>query len=172
MDGGACWAAVHGVAKSRTQLSDFPFTFHFHTWEKEMATHSSILAWRIPGTEEPSGLPSVGLHRVGPDATEATQQQQQQHTVPHSGIAGSHSHQERRRAPFARSRSVAYVCGLSGDGHSGRCELVSPCGFSCISLTINDVERLVCPLYIFFEKMSVRAFCLFLNWVVSCLFQC
>ena len=65
MDGGAWEAAVHGVAKSWTRLSDFTFTFHFYALEKEMATHSSILAWRIPGTEEPSGLPSVGLHRVG-----------------------------------------------------------------------------------------------------------
>ena len=64
MDGGAWWAAVHGVAKSRTRLSDFPFTFHFHALEKEMATHSSVLAWRIPGMGEPSGLLSVGLHRV------------------------------------------------------------------------------------------------------------
>ena len=60
-------AAVHGVAKSRTQLSDFPFTFHFHVLEKEMATHSSILAWRIPGTVEPGGLLSLGPHRVGHD---------------------------------------------------------------------------------------------------------
>ena len=67
MDGGAWWAAVHGVAKSRTQLSDFTFTFHFDAMEKEMATHSSVLAWRIPGTEEPNGLLSVGLHRVGHD---------------------------------------------------------------------------------------------------------
>ena len=67
MDGGAWWAAVHGVAKSQTWLSDFPFTFHFHALEKEMATHSSVLAWRIPGTGEPGGLPSVGLHRVGHD---------------------------------------------------------------------------------------------------------
>ena len=65
MDGGACWAAVHGVAKSQTRLSNFTFTFHFHALEKEMATHSSILAWRIPGTEKPSGLPSMGSHRVG-----------------------------------------------------------------------------------------------------------
>ena len=65
MDGGAWWAAVHGFAKSRTWLSDFTFTFHFHALEKEMATHSRVLAWRIPGTEEPSGLPSMGLHRVG-----------------------------------------------------------------------------------------------------------
>ena len=75
--GGAWWAAVHGVAKSRTRLSDFTFTFHFHALEKEMATHSeerqisiqiySVLAWRIPGTAEPGGLPSMGLHRVGHD---------------------------------------------------------------------------------------------------------
>ena len=65
MDREAWRAAVHGVAKSPAGLSDFTFTFHFHALEKEMATHSSILVWRIPGTEEPSGLPSVGSHRVG-----------------------------------------------------------------------------------------------------------
>ena len=65
MGGGAWKAAVHGVARSRTQLRDFIFTFHFHALEKEMATHSSILAWRIPGTEEPGGLLSMGSHRVG-----------------------------------------------------------------------------------------------------------
>ena len=67
MDGGAWWAAVHGVANSRTRLSDFTFTFQFHALEKEMATHSSILAWRIPGMGEPDGLPSMGSHRVGHD---------------------------------------------------------------------------------------------------------
>ena len=67
MDGGAWWAAVHGVAKSRTRLSDFTFTFYFHALEKEMATHSSVLAWRIPGRAEPDGLPSMGLHRFGHD---------------------------------------------------------------------------------------------------------
>ena len=67
MDGGAWLAAVHGVAKSRTQLSNFTLTFHFHALEKEMATHSSVLAWRIPGTGEPGGLPSMGSHRVGQD---------------------------------------------------------------------------------------------------------
>ena len=66
-DGGAWWAAVHGVAASWTQLSDFTFTFHFHALEKEMATHSSVLAWRIPGTWAPVGLPSKGSHRVGQD---------------------------------------------------------------------------------------------------------
>jgi len=67
MDRGAWWPAVHGVAKSRTRLSDFTFTFHFHALEKEMATHSSVLAWRIPGTGEPGGLLSMGSHRVGHD---------------------------------------------------------------------------------------------------------
>jgi len=67
MDGGAWWAAVHGVAKSRTQLSNFTFTFLFHALEKEMATHSSVLAWRIPGMAESGGLRSMGSHRVGHD---------------------------------------------------------------------------------------------------------
>ena len=67
MDGGGWWAAVHGVARSRTRLSDFPFTFHLNALEKEMATRSSVLAWRIPGTGEPGGLPSTGSHRVGHD---------------------------------------------------------------------------------------------------------
>ena len=67
MDGGTWWAAVHGVAKSRTRLSDFTFTFHFHALENEMATHSSVRVWRIPGTGEPGGLRSMGSHRVGQD---------------------------------------------------------------------------------------------------------
>ena len=67
MGGGPSQAAVHGVAKSRTQLSDFTFTFHFYALEKEMETHSSVLAWRIPGTGEPGGLPSMGSHRVRHD---------------------------------------------------------------------------------------------------------
>ena len=67
MDGGAWWAAVHEVARSRIRLSDFTFTFHFHALEKEMVTHSSVFAWRIPGTGEPVGLPSLGSHRVGHD---------------------------------------------------------------------------------------------------------
>ena len=65
IDRGAWWAAVHGIAKSRTQLRNFTFTFHFHALEKEMATHSSVLAWRIPGTGEPGELLSMGSHRVG-----------------------------------------------------------------------------------------------------------
>ena len=67
MDGGAWWAVVHGVSKGRTRLSDFTFTFHFPSLEKEMTTHSSALAWRIPGMGEPGGLPSMGSHRVGHD---------------------------------------------------------------------------------------------------------
>ena len=67
MEGGAWWAEVYGVAKSRTRLSDFTSTFHFHALEKEMATHSSVLAWRIPGMGEPGGLPSMASHRVGND---------------------------------------------------------------------------------------------------------
>ena len=67
MDGGAWWAAVLGVAKSQTRLRDFTLTFHFHALKKEMATHSSILAWRIPGMGEPGGLLSMGSHRVGYD---------------------------------------------------------------------------------------------------------
>ena len=67
MDGGAWKAAVHGVVKSRTRLSDFTFTFHFLALEKEMATHSSVRAWRILGMGEPAGLPSMGSHRVGHD---------------------------------------------------------------------------------------------------------
>ena len=84
MDGGAWWAAVHGVAKSRTRLSDFTFTFHFHALEKEMATHSSVLAWSIPGMGS-----LVGCHLWGhteSDTTEATQQQQRSHTGIQTGI--------------------------------------------------------------------------------------
>ena len=67
VDGGAWWAAVHGVARSRARLSNFTFTFHFHALEKETATRSSVLAWKIPGTGEPGGLPSMGSHTVGHD---------------------------------------------------------------------------------------------------------
>ena len=72
MDGGAWWAVVHGVAKSQTRLSNFTFTFHVHALEKEMTTHSSVLAWRIPGTGEPNGLPSMGSHRFGHDWSDLT----------------------------------------------------------------------------------------------------
>ena len=73
MDGGAWWAVVHGVTKSWTQMRDFTFTFHFHALEKEMATHSSILAWRIPGMGEPGGLPIMGPHRVRHDWSDLEQ---------------------------------------------------------------------------------------------------
>ena len=69
MDGGAWWAATHGVAKSPAGLSDFTFSFHFHALEKEMATHSGILTWRIPGTGEPGGLPSMESHSVMTETT-------------------------------------------------------------------------------------------------------
>ena len=81
MDGGARWAAVHGVVKSRTPLSDFTFSFHVHALEKETATHSSVLAWRIPGTGEPGGLPSMGSHRVGHAAGAAAVSIQEWHLV-------------------------------------------------------------------------------------------
>ena len=71
MDGGAWWAAVHGVTKSQTRLRDFTFTFHFHALEKEVATHPSVLAWRIPGMGEPGGLPSMESHRVRHDWSDA-----------------------------------------------------------------------------------------------------
>ena len=70
MDGGARWATVYGVMKSQKRLSDFTFTFHFRALEKEMATHSSVLAWRIPGMGEPGGLPSLGSQRVGHDPSD------------------------------------------------------------------------------------------------------
>ena len=70
MEGGAWWAAIHGVVKSWAQLSDFTFTFHFHALEKEIASHSSVLAWRIPGTGEPGGIPSMG--HTESDTTDAT----------------------------------------------------------------------------------------------------
>ena len=84
MGGGAWWATVHGVMKSRTQLRDFTFTFHFHVLKKEMATNSSVLVWRIPGTDEPGGLPSMWSHRV--NTTEVTWQQQQQIVKPEKGL--------------------------------------------------------------------------------------
>ena len=81
MDGGTWWAAVHGVTKSRTRLSDFTFTFHFHALEKEMATHSSVLAWRIPGMGDPGGLSSLGLHRVGHDWSDLADPSRKKKTI-------------------------------------------------------------------------------------------
>ena len=84
MEGGAWWAAVHGVAKSQTGLSNFTFTFHFHALEKEMAAHSSVLAWRIPGMGEPGGLPSVGSYRVGHDWSDLAAAVWVEQAPPHS----------------------------------------------------------------------------------------
>ena len=95
MDGEAWWATVHGVAQSRTRLSYFTFTFHFHALEKEMATHSSVLAWRIPGTGEPGGLPSVGLHsRI---LLKRQQQQQLFLALPKLSLVGSFSHSSEKQ---------------------------------------------------------------------------
>ena len=92
MNGGAWWAAVHGVAKNQTRLSDFTFTFHFHALEKEMATHSGVLAWRIPGTGEPDGLSSMGSHRVGHESSDLAEAAAMclQHTMEEKGLASSY----------------------------------------------------------------------------------
>ena len=92
MNGGAWWAAVHGVAKSQTPFSDFTFTFHFHALEKEMATHSDVLAWRIPGTGEPDGLSSMGSHRVGHESSDLAEAAAMcpQHTMEEKGLASSY----------------------------------------------------------------------------------
>ena len=94
MDGGAWWTAIHGFAESRTRLSDFTFTFHFHALEKEMATHSSVLAWRIQGMGEPGGLPSMGSHRVGYDWNDLAAAAAHVWTIhyPEKQRRGSHSH--------------------------------------------------------------------------------
>ena len=86
MDGGAWWAAVHGVAKSRIGLSDFTFIFQFHASEKEMATHSRILAWRIPGTGEPGGLTSMGSHKVGHDCSDLAAAAAAEGNADHAGL--------------------------------------------------------------------------------------
>ena len=85
MGGGAWWAVVHGITKSQTRLSDFSFTFHFHALEQEMATDSSIRAWRIPGVGEPGGLPSVGSHRVGHDCCSSSSKRKQYSTAMKTG---------------------------------------------------------------------------------------
>ena len=97
MDGGAWWATGHEVAKSRTRLSDFTFTFHFHELEKEMATHSSVLAWRIPGTGEPGGLPSMGSPRVRHDWSDL------------AAAAGGKGEESRRTWKFLPCRLSSYL---------------------------------------------------------------
>ena len=92
MDGGAWWAAVHRVARSRTQLSNFTFTFHFHALEKEMATHSSVLVWKIQGTGEPSGLPSLGSHRVRHDWSDL------------AAAAARPTYKQERQMPYVKSK--------------------------------------------------------------------
>ena len=107
MDGGAWWATVHRVTKSRTRLSDFTFTFHFHALEKEMATHSSVLAWRIPGMREPHGLPSMGSHRVGHDWSDlaAAAAPKEIHFTSQLSI---HSHTPKVRLPW-NNRVTYYI---------------------------------------------------------------
>ena len=107
MDGGAWWAAVHEVAKSRTRLSDFTFIFHFHALEKEMATHSSVLALRIPGTGEPGGLPSMGSHRVGHDWSDLA-----------AAAATVKSYIGRPRRPVNDKMPAARVVDISQSGYS------------------------------------------------------
>ena len=120
MDGGAWWAAVHGVTKSQTRLSDFTFTFHFHALEKVMATHSSVLDWRIPGMGEPGRLPSVGSHRVRPDWGDLA-------------AAAAHTHQ------VIESISVTLRCGIE---RSQRDELLERMTEMFIILTVVLVSQL------------------------------
>ena len=119
MDGGAWWAAVHGVAKSRTRMSDFTFTFHFHALEKEMATLSSVLAWRIPGMGEPGGLLSMGSHRVGHDWSDLAAAAAAWRGLPGSSVVknlpanvgDSSSIPESRRSPEeGNSNPLQYSC--------------------------------------------------------------
>ena len=119
MDGGAWWAAVHGVAKSRTWLSDFTFTFHFQALEKEMATHSSVLAWRIPGTGEPGGLPSLGSHRVGHNWSDlAAAVACPKYCMGHTYTVILFYSILKKLACFSLSLSVQYApCSLGGGAH-------------------------------------------------------
>ena len=112
MDGGAWWAAVHGVAKSWTWLSDFIFIFHFPALEREMATHSSVLAWRIPGTGEPYGLPSLGSYRVGHDWSDL------------AAAAAVH-----KGSLFSISSSALVIHSVFDNSHSDRYEVIFHCGF-------------------------------------------
>ena len=166
MGGGAWWAAVHGVTKSWTRLSDFTFTFHFHALEKEMATHSSVLAWRIPGTGEPGGLPSMGSHRVGHDCSDLA-----------AAAAAVYE-----RSSFSVTWPTFGVVTLSNFSSSNG-SVVAPCHLCescetqaqglqaiCIALATDDVGHpsqaywLPC---IFFGDVSVRISRPFKNWVIS-----
>ena len=105
MDGGAWKAAVHGVAEGWTWLSNFPFTFHFHALEKEMATHSSVLAWRIPGTGEPGRLPSTGSHRVGQGWSDLAAAPTI-HMYSYHAVWGQQSHKEAEHKPRLSSKEI------------------------------------------------------------------
>ena len=110
MDGGAWWAAVHGVAERQTRLSDFPFTFHFHAREKEMATHSSVLAWRIPGTGEPGGLPDV--YGVAQSRTRLRRLSNSSSTIYKTD---QHGLVVQRRELYSRSRACVLSCSVVFD---------------------------------------------------------
>ena len=111
MDGGAWWAAVHGVAESRTRLSNFTFTFHSHALETEMATHSSVLALRIPGTGEPGGLPSMGSHRVGHDWSDLAAAAAEINVL----VANVYEYQERNISVFKQALKRKYYAYKSGN---------------------------------------------------------
>ena len=150
MDGGAWWAAGHGVAKSRTQLSDFTFTFHFHALEKEMAPHSSVLAWRIPGTGKPGGVPSMGLHRVGHDwsdlAAAACPSMKRIHSI---------SWFEPSDCGLGRGvRLLSAAPEVRGDAHShltkeNTCPILSQVVSHCSANVAGHLHFLTCPLLIY-----------------------
>ena len=113
MDGGAWWAVVHGVAKSQTRLSNFTFTFHVHALEKEMTTHSSVLAWRIPGTGEPNGLPSMGSHRFGHDWSDLTAAGERMGTISGWNIDSHCSYQDSLLKKKNTSQFPVYLWSIS-----------------------------------------------------------
>ena len=153
--GGAWWVAVHGVAESRTRLSDFTFTFHFHALEKEMATHSSVFAWRIPGMGEPGGLPSVGLHGVGHDWSDlaAAAVLHREPKEEHEAWESSWETQGEPREPLlALTRGKASLEGLlwlpGGEGYptgygtkgtSGWCSCEESSPASCFWWSLNEL---------------------------------
>ena len=154
MDRGAWKAAVHGVAEGRTRLSDFTFTFHFHALEKEMATHSNVLAWRIPGTGEPGGLPSMGLHRVGHDWSDLAATVFSIVAIPVCIPTNS-----AKSSLFSTPSPALIVCRLFDDDCSDWCEMIPCCGFD---LHFCNNERcwasfhvLISHLCVFFGEMPI-----------------